>query len=99
MNHKEQKPHDSGSPSYGSPIPKLSGTPHGRQYRTKNWRHEGNREAGLRVAAILSVVESCRRLGIPVREYLSEVLPGLADRKASEVGALTPMAWKGQRSG
>jgi transposase len=51
------------------------------------------------VAAILSVVESCRRLGIPVREYLAEVLPGLADRKASEVGALTPMAWQRGRLG
>ena len=49
-------------------------------------------EAGPRVAAILSVVETCRRLGIPVREYLAEVLPGLADRKASELRALTPMA-------
>lgn len=44
------------------------------------------------MAAILSVVESCRRLRIPVRDYLAEVLPGLADRKASELRALTPMA-------
>jgi hypothetical protein len=54
--------------------------------------HVGSVEAGPRVAAILSEVETCRRLGIPVREYLAEVLPGLADRKASELRALTPMA-------
>ena len=65
----------------------------------KNWLHVGSVEAGPRVAAILSVVESCRRLGIPVREYLAEVLPGLADRKASEVGALTPMAWQRRQLG
>ncbi len=65
----------------------------------RNWLHVGSVEAGPRVAAILSVVESSRRLGIPVREYLGEVLPGLADRKASEVGALTPMASKGRRRG
>jgi len=65
----------------------------------KNWLHVGSVEAGPRVAAILSVVETCRRLGIPVREYLAEVLPGLADRKASEVGALTPLAWQRRRVG
>jgi transposase len=43
----------------------------------KNWIHLGSEEAGPRVAAILSVVESCRRLGIPLREYLASVLPGL----------------------
>ena len=51
------------------------------------------------MAAILSVVETCRRLEIPVREYLAEVLPELADRKASELGALTPMAWQRWRLG
>jgi hypothetical protein len=51
------------------------------------------------VAAILSVVGTCRRLEIPVRKYLADVLPGLADRKASEVAALTPMAWKLHRQG
>ena len=50
------------------------------------------------MAAILSVVETCKRLGIPAREYLADVLPGLADRKVSEVAALTPMAWKARRS-
>lgn len=65
----------------------------------KNWLHVGSVEAGPRVAAILSVVETCRRLGIPVREYLAEVLPGLADRKASAVGALTPLAWQRRRVG
>jgi hypothetical protein len=65
----------------------------------KNWIHVGSVDAGPRVAAILSVVETCRRLEIPVREYLADVLPGLADRKASEVAALTPMAWKRSRSG
>ena len=64
----------------------------------KNWIHVGSVEAGPKVAAILSVVETCKRLGIPVREYLADVLPGLADRKVSEAAALTPMAWKSRRS-
>jgi transposase len=45
----------------------------------KNWIHIGSPQAGPKVAAILSVVETCRRLDIPAREYLGAVLPGLAD--------------------
>jgi len=58
----------------------------------KNWIHIGSQQAGPRVAAILSVVESCRRLKIPVRDYLANVLPGLANTSIQRVGALTPAA-------
>ena len=34
----------------------------------KNWIHVGSKEAGPRVAAIISVVESCRRLKIRVHD-------------------------------
>jgi transposase len=63
----------------------------------KNWIHVGSRQAGPKVAAILSVVESCRRLEIPVREYLAGVLPGLADRHVQGVAELTPTAWAARR--
>lgn len=63
----------------------------------KNWIHVGSVEAGPKVAAILSVVETCKRLAIPVREYLADVLPGMADRKMAEAAELTPMAWKSRR--
>ncbi len=59
----------------------------------KNWIHIGSQQAGPRVAAILSVVESCRRLRIPVRDYLNEILPGLADKPIQQVADLTPAAW------
>jgi len=36
----------------------------------KNWIHIGSEEAGPRVAAIVSIVETCRRLNISVRDYL-----------------------------
>jgi hypothetical protein len=45
----------------------------------KNWIHIGSPQAGPKVAAIVSVVESCRRLKISVRDYLASILPGLAD--------------------
>jgi hypothetical protein len=49
------------------------------------------------VAAILSIVESCRRLKIPIREYLASVLPGLADRPVQRLAELTPAAWAAAR--
>jgi transposase len=63
----------------------------------KNWVHLGSKEAGPRVANILSVVETCRRLGLPVREYLASVLPGLADFAVQRVAELTPRAWAAHR--
>src|SRR5690242_17529058 len=59
----------------------------------KNWIHLGSQEAGPKVAAILSVVESCRRLNIPIRDYLTDVLPGLADRPLPQIKRFTPTAW------
>ncbi len=45
------------------------------------------------VAAILSVLATCRRLGIPARDYLLDVLPRLGRTSTSEVAPLTPQAW------
>ena len=63
----------------------------------KNWIHLGSEQAGPKVAAILSVIESCRRMQLPVREYLGSVLPGLANRSIQRVGELTPAAWAAAR--
>jgi transposase len=63
----------------------------------KNWLHVGSAKSGPKVAAILSIVESCRRLGVPVKEYLLAVLPGLDRRKLSEIALLTPSRWSAAR--
>src|SRR5258708_29353820 len=62
----------------------------------KNWIHIGSQQAGPKVAAILSVVETCRRMNIPVREYLAAVLPGLAETPIHRLPQLTPLAWASQ---
>jgi hypothetical protein len=59
----------------------------------KNWIHVGSPQAGPKVAAILSIVESCRRLKVPVRDYLAAILPGLADMSIQRLAELTPAAW------
>ena len=59
----------------------------------RNWLHIGSEQAGPRVAAIISVVETCRRLKIPIRDYLASVLPGLANFPINRIAELTPTAW------
>ena len=63
----------------------------------KNWIHLGSKEAGPRVAAIVSIVETCRRLSLPIRDYLGSVLPGLADFPIKRVAELTPSAWAARK--
>ncbi len=64
----------------------------------KNWLHLGSPEAGPKVAAIASIVETCRRLEINLRAYLKSVLPKLGDWPANRVAELTPTAWKAAQS-
>jgi transposase len=59
----------------------------------KNWIHVGSPQAGPKVAAILSVIETCRRMKIGARAYLGAVLPGLGDMSIRRVAELTPAAW------
>ena len=42
----------------------------------KNWIHIGSYQAGPKVAAILSVVESCRRLKLPCAAIWPPCFPG-----------------------
>ena len=68
----------------------------------KNWLHIGAPGAAPSVAAIISVVESCKRMGLNVRSYLSDVLPRLAAANPDQVAALattlTPGRWLAART-
>jgi transposase len=59
----------------------------------RNWLHLGSKEAGPKIAAIFSIVESCRKLDLPIRKYLADVLPGLADRSIQSLAELTPTSY------
>ena len=71
----------------------------GRALGRKNWLHVGSAQAGPKVAAILSVVESCRRLGVPIKKYLAAILPGLSNRTLSKTAQLTPARWSASAAG
>jgi transposase len=59
----------------------------------KNWIHIGSSQAGPKVAAILSVMGSRRRLKFSVRHYLAAILPGSADLPMKRLPSLTPYIW------
>jgi hypothetical protein len=59
----------------------------------KNWLQIGSKEAGPKIAAIFSIVECCRKLGVPIRQYLADVLPGLAERSIRSLAELNPAAY------
>lgn len=59
----------------------------------RNWLQIGSKEAGPKIAAIFSIIESCRKLGVPIRQYMADVLPGLADRSIQALAELTPAAY------
>ena len=70
----------------------------------KNWMQIGSEEAGPKIAAILSVLETCKRLGVNGREYLLEVLPQLSYRATrpgleglAPLEELTPAGWQRAR--
>lgn len=63
----------------------------------KNWLHIGDEKAGPKIAAILSVLATCQRFGIPAREYLLAVLPKLGETSTADVKHLTPQAWQRAR--
>jgi transposase len=56
----------------------------------RNWINIGSEEAGPRVAAIVSIVETCRRPKFPIRDYLCSILPGLANFPINRIAELTP---------
>jgi hypothetical protein len=67
----------------------------------ERWLHVGSQGAAPSVAAIMSLVESCRRMGINARTYLDDVLPQLAsahlDKVAELAKTLTPTRWQTAR--
>jgi transposase len=69
-----------------------------RRWKTGKWLQELDphwqlKEASPSVAAIVSIIETCRRINLPVRGYLASVLPGLANFLVNRVAELTPTAW------
>lgn len=59
----------------------------------KNWLFIGHPKAGEKSAVIYSLLGSCRRAGVPPREYLMDVFARLPTMKASQISELLPSRW------
>lgn len=59
----------------------------------KNWLFVGNEVGGEATAILLSLVQSCRGLGINPREYLEDVMRRLMSHNAQKISELLPDQW------
>ncbi|MGC9158734.1 MAG: hypothetical protein ACP5FH_07050 [Terracidiphilus sp.] len=55
--------------------------------------HIGGQEAGPKIDAIFSIIESCRWRGVPFRKYLADVPPGMASRSIQLLAEPAPAAY------
>jgi len=63
----------------------------------KNWLFVGSRDGGEATAALLSLVQTCRAIGINPQEYLDDVLRRLMGHQADRVAELLPDSWKAEK--
>lgn len=59
----------------------------------RNWLFAGSEEGGRTAATILSVIETCKRLGINPVAYLKDVLTRLPNAKTSQIDDFLPDRW------
>ncbi len=65
----------------------------------EDWLHLESTEAGPKIAAIFFLVESGRMLGVPIRQYLADGLPGLAGRSIQQLVAAPTACGKSLKCG
>lgn len=59
----------------------------------KNWLFVGNKNGGEAAATALSLIQSCRNLGVNPREYLEDVMRRLMGHPANKLRELLPDQW------
>ena len=59
----------------------------------KNWLFIGSEDSGRSAATILSLVQTCRNLGINPQEYLEDVLRRIMSHPAKQIEQLLPDKW------
>ena len=63
----------------------------------KNWLFVGSEDGGKASATILSLVQTCRNLGINPQEYLEDVLRRIMQHPAKRIDTLLPDNWLAAR--
>ena len=60
----------------------------------RNWLHVGQESGGRRAANLLSLMITCKRLGVEPYAYLNDVLKRLPDHSMKDLWPLTPRGWR-----
>ena len=60
----------------------------------RNWLHVGQESGGRRAANLLSLVITCKRLGVEPYAYLHDLLKRLPHHPMKEIWQLTPRGWQ-----
>ncbi|WP_432819297.1 transposase domain-containing protein [Trichloromonas sp.] len=63
----------------------------------KNWLFVGSEDGGHAAATILSLIQTCRNLGINPQEYLEDVLRRIMSHPAKRIDELLPDRWLASR--
>jgi transposase len=63
----------------------------------KNWLFFGSEEAGVRNAAVYTLIGNCRMQGVEPYTYLKDILERLPTTTNQQVAELTPLNWKQAR--
>jgi len=63
----------------------------------KNWLFVGNEDGGEAAGILLSLVQSCRAIGVNPREYLEDVMRRLMAHSAQKLQELLPDQWLKER--
>ena len=59
----------------------------------RNWLFAGSEEGGHTAATIMSLIETCKRLGINPFEYMKDLLTRFPSAKTSEIDGFLPDRW------
>jgi len=60
----------------------------------RNWLHVGQESGGERAANLLSLMISCKRLGVEPHAYLHDILRRLPNHPMKDIWQLTPRGWQ-----
>jgi transposase len=63
----------------------------------RNWLFAGSEEGGHTAASLMSLIETCKRLGINPFAYLKDVLKRLPSAKTSQIDDFLPDRWLASR--
>jgi len=66
-------------------------------FKKKNWLFAGSVDGGRSAAIWMSIIQTCRRIGIDPMEYAEDLLNRLPSTPTSQIDQFLPDRWKAER--